>query len=78
MGLNITPTISEHSNINAPPTKSTSFADQRAEQRSNFSCESFSLEGDRKGDGRSDCKSITVSFCDDASTKALAGSICYR
>ena len=53
----------------------------KSDQRSNFSCESVTFSDhkvDNKSDGRSDCKSVSVSFQDDDSTKALAGSICYR
>ena len=61
----------------------------KSDQRSNFSCESVTFSDHRidnksegrsegRSDGRSDCRSVTVSFQDDVSTKALAGSICYR
>ncbi len=47
-------------------------------KRASLSSESANFSLDAKSAYSLDAKSATVSFSDDASTKALAGSICNR
>ena len=47
-------------------------------KRASLSSESANFNLDAKSAYSLDAKSATVSFSDDASTKALAGSICNR